>query len=775
MKLIERYPTVAMFLSFFISSCVFAYLGMTVKAAVICCAVFLILLLLVLSFLKCRHNLSRALRRGLTMMLAACAVAASISLYSFDIRVPKIMENIGRTDMVVLEVKECKYSLSYASGYVVTVKESLLLDGGTKLLLTTELGYLEEGAILSGEVVYSSVQSASSAVYDSSRYYLAKRIMLNAEDSSLSVVGVDESFSLERVFHKLNRRLASMLVSHCGYEAGGFASAVLLGNKGYLSDSLERDFGRLGITHLLVVSGTHFSVIIALLESAFKKTRLRRKTRAMINIAVILFIMGITGFSASVTRAGIMHLLAQLSFILFKRANMVNSFAVAGTLLVLLNPYATLDCGLQLSFIATYSCIMFQLLKGSFYRDLREKHGIKLTGGSRLKRFFVSCGETVVLTTLITLCSMPLIWLYFGEISLISIPANVIFIPLITLFMYLVCAYLILYPLVLPIAPLAVCIRLFTDGLGWLGEHLGSGRWVMLSVDYPFSAYFLIPVAALLIILPLVGKRSRAMLLLSSLTLCVAFFGTVYVTEAVDRGNVRLSYVNIGKNDGLVIKADGKALIADISDASYGFSSWLTGEAQDMHVCEIEYLLLTHYHNKHIGLLTRISESEMLRCVILPEPIDEREEDIYSSLAEMAQEKGITMLTLPVGGSFVFGDAVITLGDRVYLSRSTHPVTSLLLEVGDESAVYLSGSFNEAGEAVTSLATDADTVILGAHSPVYKKTFGISFVSDPKAMVVSYDAYMHMDEEMKEYTDSHPSHTVIDTEITHRLVIKAGG
>ncbi len=769
MKLLERYPTVAMFLSFFISSCVFAYLEVKVKLNAVCIAVVLIILLTVLAYTLLKNHISRRLLKGLSLVLAATAVAGCISVYSFDHRAAEIDGHSSEEDSVTLVIESCEYSLSYSSCYVATVKKSQVLPSGTKLLLNTELGYLESGALVKGDVIYSSLDTKSSGAFDGKRYYLSQRIMIIADEVELTPIGNDTSFSISRLFDKLNRRLTSMFMAHCGYESGGFASAVLLGNKEYLTDSIERDFRRIGITHLLVVSGTHFSVILALSDRALKKTRLKRTLRAVFNIALIFFMMGLTGFTPSVVRAGIMHLLTQLSVILFRRANVVNSFAIAGTLLVLVNPYATLDCGMQLSFVATYCCIMFQSLKGSVYRKLKEKTGIRPRGNRLLKPVF-SMLETVVLTTLITLCTMPLIWLYFGELSLVSIPANIVFIPLITVFMYLTGAYLLLYPLKIFVAPLALAIGAFTDMLGNIAEYFSSAKWVMLPVNYSFSVYFLVPLAALLVMLPIIHKKARLPFCVASLTLCLVFLGTVYIVERNDMKNVHLSYITEKKNDGFVIKAGGEALICDISDASYSFAGTLIRETEEMHLCEIEYLLLTHYHNKHIQLLQRISDREILRGVILPEPVDERERGIYASLCDEAMNRNIDILTIPSGGQFMFNGALITMFERTYVSRSTHPITAVEIELNDKSTVILSGAFNESVAEITYAAEDADCIIFGVHSPVYKKTFGLNFRSDPKAMIVSADAYEHMDDALKDYADSHMNRY---GSITFRQVIKA--
>ena len=137
----------------------------------------------------------------------------------------------------------------------------------------------------------------------------------------------------------------------------------------------------------------------------------------------------------------------------------------------------------------------------------------------------------------------------------------------------------------------------------------------------------------------------------------------------------------------------------------------------------------------------------------------------------MAEYSGIDVMVLPVNGSFVFGEAIITLADRTYIKRSTHPITAVSIEVKDENTVILSGGFNEAGEDILSLANSADTLILGVHSPVYKKSFGIDLIGDPKVMIVSDDAYKHMDEELSKYANSHQMRF---GSVSYRQVIKVG-
>ena len=180
-------------------------------------------------------------------------------------------------------------------------------------------------------------------------------------------------------------------------------------------------------------------------------------------------------------------------------------------------------------------------------------------------------------------------------------------------------------------------------------------------------------------------------------------------------------------------------------------------------------LFLDDYHNKHIQLISRVSDNEILRTIILPEPIDDREAGIYNSILKDALVSGFEVITIPAGGSFCYGDAVITLYPRTYLTRSTHPITAVRIEMGDEDALILSGSFNESETDLLPLAEQAEYLIFGVHSPVYKKAFGLDFSSTPKEIIVSEDAYEYMDESLREYAASFGSRN--DSEVL-RVTVK---
>ncbi len=754
-KYIKDFPTVAMFFSFFVMSCAFAYFTPVLKIAFF--AVLVLSLLAVVFIIRSRFSVN--MRRGLILVLSAVIIADAVSFCAFDLYADRFDSYDGVTENVELKIYKCDYTLSYASSYRAEVVSSPDLKKGTKVILNTPLWYMENGTILSGEVQYTSLDKYLGS-FNAKNYYNSQKIMLVCDDVSLAKTGFRKTFSLTTLFDGINENLTAKIMAHTKSDAGGLLSAVLLGNRDHVTDAETRDFRRMGVSHLLVVSGTHFAVVVTMCEFALRKLKLSRRVRSFINIAVILMFMALTGFSPSVVRAGIMQLLSQISILVSRKVNMINSFSMSGSLLILLNPLCAVDCGLQLSFAATYSCIVYQQLGHGVTKRLRRKITNK-----KIRKASLGLAETLLMTCYVNLNMLPLTWLYFGEVSLLSILANLIFIPLITVLIYLGGVYLLLYPLRIFIVPTASLVNLLCGIITKISDFFASLRGVMLPINYSFSIFFLIPMTVMLLSLPYCEKKNRKKLFTATAAVIVAFFSVVGIVRASDRNSTYITYIGEGVNDGFVLKSGGKTLLCEISNAAYGYMYNLTDEMENLHSCEIDAVFLTHYHQKHLQLLGRLCEREIVHELILTTPVRESEEAVFDSIIALADEHGIAVSVYGCGEAVEFYGSEVTLLDRKYLSRSTHPITAVKISSGGEDAVITSCSFNEANESVMDAVESAEYVVLGRHSPKYKKTFGLTFDEVPKAMVISSDAYSNMDEGTVQFIDELGESAVIDGEI----------
>lgn len=159
MKLIEDFPTVAMFFSFFVMSCVFAYFSLIMKI-IAAALIFAALLIVIINPSKGEVRVLRGgLRHGLILSLSSAILAAVISIFAFDVYADSFDSHGGESDYVTLKITECDYSLVYTSRYQAEIVESAILPRGTKVLLNTPLGSMSEGCVVAGEVTYTSLEN----------------------------------------------------------------------------------------------------------------------------------------------------------------------------------------------------------------------------------------------------------------------------------------------------------------------------------------------------------------------------------------------------------------------------------------------------------------------------------------------------------------------------------------------------------------------------------------------------------------------------------------
>ncbi|MFR3796809.1 MAG: ComEC/Rec2 family competence protein [Christensenellales bacterium] len=100
--------------------------------------------------------------------------------------------------------------------------------------------------------------------YDFRQALRQKNILIGLYGAA-KLQALPDGLSLYGLAARFNHRMAQTLRDVCGEEAGQLASAVLLGMRDEVPDEEQEQFRRLGIAHILSVSGFHVGVLVALL------------------------------------------------------------------------------------------------------------------------------------------------------------------------------------------------------------------------------------------------------------------------------------------------------------------------------------------------------------------------------------------------------------------------------------------------------------------------------------------------------------------------------
>ncbi len=133
---------------------------------------------------------------------------------------------------------------------------------------------------------------------------------------------------------------------------------LLLGDTLGISDEIMQNFRNANMSHVLAVSGMHMSYLIIISMFIFRKLIGKRKGY-FASIFLIISYMFLTGFSASIVRAGIMGILVIIAKLSYKCSDILTNISIAALIILICNPYALLDLGFQLSFGGTLGIVLF--------------------------------------------------------------------------------------------------------------------------------------------------------------------------------------------------------------------------------------------------------------------------------------------------------------------------------------------------------------------------------------------------------------------------------
>ena len=283
-----------------------------------------------------------------------------------------------------------KTSFDYEAGDVIRFKAKLT-DNLSKRDFVERLSYVSDG-----EYLYAFLTSE------------AKTTLVSGGDGTLQ-------HGLYHIRATLKARIHSLLQG----KEGAVTTAMLIGDKSGVSSAVKRDFSLSGISHLFAVSGLHLSVWVMSLYTFLKKTVRKRRIPEIICIIFTLFFMALTGFTASVCRAGIMLGVVLLSRVFGEENDSLNSLGIAVFLILLVNPMAAVSVSLLLSFSATLGIL-------TAFPPIENKIDelIFTVKNRRVKNALKYILSLVAISVCASVFTLPVTSFFIGSVSLVAPVTN---------------------------------------------------------------------------------------------------------------------------------------------------------------------------------------------------------------------------------------------------------------------------------------------------------------------------------------------------------------
>lgn len=202
-------------------------------------------------------------------------------------------------------------------------------------------------------------------------------------------------------------------------------AGLIFGVKQSLGQDLLDNFKKVGLVHIIVLSGYNITIVAMAILYVTAYTGKRTLGFILAGIGIVLFAI-MVGLGATVVRASVMALIAIIARHLGRPSDALRALFVAGFLMLLWNPLTLIrDPSFQLSFSATLGLILYSPFVYNFVSEkipvVTEKLGLR---------------EILSSTFAVQLFVLPLLTKMSGVVSIISFIVNLIVLPLVPFAMF---------------------------------------------------------------------------------------------------------------------------------------------------------------------------------------------------------------------------------------------------------------------------------------------------------------------------------------------------
>ena len=516
---------------------------------------------------------------------------------------------------------------------------------------------------------------------------------------------------------RLRAYLTERLCAVMGQEDGAYAAAMLLGEKSLLNQEERQAFSRLGVAHILAVSGFHVGVLAGILTWLTRRMGLGRRSRYLAALTALAAYCLLTGGSSATVRATLLWALYGLGRLCNRRGGPLTLLSAAAGAILLYAPAQLTAAGFQLSFGAMLGIGLVTPRLRGLYRPQ-----------GRASRWFweslcLSAGAQAGLL-------LPLCW-WFQQLPVLGLAMNLLIFPWASLLIY---QYLLV--------TLSLGIPGMRETLGAWAAACSRGMVVVVRVlaDKPYAYLWTArpgPLGWLGAggILASLSHRTR----LRKRVRC-AVGGTAALCFALSvmpmpEPAVTWTQLSVGSADAAVLRSGGEVWAVD------------AGEGDDLAVylrqqrLSLTGLVLTHLHSDHAGGVRYLLESgiPVERCYL---PWGAELSDATPSVAQAVEElaaRGTELRYLQAGDTLALprGKMEVLWPQAERVRRDADLNDFCMVTLWELEGVRILSMSDLPGTYEAYVAVPADVLKVGHHGQAASTGSGFVQVVRPQAALVS--------------------------------------
>ena len=399
-------------------------------------------------------------------------------------------------------------------------------------------------------------------------------------------------------------------------EEAGILEAMLFGEKSELSGDIKELYQAAGISHVLVISGLHISLLALAVAGILRRLGFPMPVWVILSVGVLAGYGILIGQPTTAVRALLMFFVLQGARLLGRSYDLLSALAFAGILMLLDNPDLILDGGCRLSFCAVIGVGWYVSEKNKIFRSIGEKEKRKNRGKGGKGSSAGAILENIRAGWYLWLFTLPVMLDTFYQVSVVGLLWNLVAIPLLPVIIAsgglgVVLAGWNIFLGSLAGSPAYGMLQLYQE-IGNISEKLPVGMWTPGQPSKPVIAgYYLVIFLLVLVEKQLIKREKRWKIrkIFPGMELCSMLLLLLLMAHPWQQRE-KITFLDVGQGDASLLQSGGQTLLLDggsTSQKNVGTYVILPYIKQQGISC-LEAVVLTHTDQDHINGVTEVLE-----------------------------------------------------------------------------------------------------------------------------------------------------------------------
>ena len=451
-------------------------------------------------------------------------------------------------------------------------------------------------------------------------------------------------------------------------EEAGILEAMLFGEKSELSGDIKELYQAAGISHVLVISGLHISLLALAVAGILRRLGFPMPVWVILSVGVLAGYGILIGQPTTAVRALLMFFVLQGARLLGRSYDLLSALAFAGILMLLDNPDLILDGGCRLSFCAVIGVGWYVSEKNKIFRSIGEKEKRKNRGKGGKGSSAGAILENIRAGWYLWLFTLPVMLDTFYQVSVVGLLWNLVAIPLLPVIIAsgglgVVLAGWNIFLGSLAGSPAYGMLQLYQE-IGNISEKLPVGMWTPGQPSKPVIAgYYLVIFLLVLVEKQLIKREKRWKIrkIFPGMELCSMLLLLLLMAHPWQQRE-KITFLDVGQGDASLLQSGGQTLLLDggsTSQKNVGTYVILPYIKQQGISC-LEAVVLTHTDQDHINGVTEVLEEGKkgwltVKNFMYPYWMEGTEQG--KQLKKLAEEAGASCRKIRAGDRLTIGKA----------------------------------------------------------------------------------------------------------------------